>query len=598
MKRIAVFLLLLSTVPWLNAQSPRIITATSISLHGTPLYKDGFTHFEYVNPNAPKGGRLVLSAIGTYDNFHRYALRGNSADGIEYLYDSLLRGSEDELDAYYPLIAEKFDYADDYSTITFYINRAAKDQDGVPITAEDVAFSFNIFMTKGVPQFRAYYQGVTATVLDTYRIRFNLPESGNKELMVDLGTLAVLPKRFWQNGTTVLHDFSEPLITPPIGTGPYRIGDYKMGQYVVLERVKNYWAADLPINKGQFNIDTIRYDYYRDTTIAFEAFKAGEYDFRSENVARNWATQYTGRIFDSGQIVRKEIAHEIPQSMQAFTFNIQRPVFQDRLVRQALNYFFDFEWMNKNLFYDQYTRTRSYFQNTPYEARGLPSAAEQKILEPIRNSIPREVFTQEYNPSTTDGSGNIQSQAREALRLLTAAGWELRQGKMVNKATGRQMEFELLIYDNSTEQIAVPLQRNLERYGINMRIRTVDVTQYINRLRSLDYDIVGQGFGANSYPSSSLLSQWHSKYIDSTWNTAGVQDPAIDYLIEGILEHQGNEADLLAWGHALDRVLTWNFYVIPQWHIKKFRLAYKNNLAQPSRPPKYAIGLDSWWVKP
>ncbi|MDR0786227.1 MAG: extracellular solute-binding protein [Treponema sp.] len=579
----------------LNAQETIVKGATAIALRGEPKYAYTFTHFDYVNPDAPKGGSLTQASIGTFDSFHRYALRGNTADGYEYFYDTLLKSSSDEISSYYPLIAEKFDYAADYSFITFYINPNAKDQGGQPITAEDVAFSFNTFMTKGVPQFRSYYAGVTATILDTYKVRFDIPlvegaDKGDKEKMLGLCSLSIFPKRFWEG-----RDFSEPLIEPPLGTGVYRVAEYQMGQYVIIERVKDYWAKDLPVNKGQFNFDTIRYDYYRDETISLEAFKAGEYDFREETSAVNWATKYIGKNFDNGLIKKETIPHEIPQAMQALTFNIQRPIFADRRVRWALNYFFDFEWMNKNLFYGQYKRTRSYFQNTEYAADGLPSPDELAILEPVRGQIPTEVFTTEYQPSVTDGTGYIRVYAREALRLLAQAGWELKNGKLINKADGRQFSFELLIYSPDSERIAIPFQRNLAKYGIDMRIRMVDTSQFVNRLRSRDFDMIARGSPLNAYPSADMAIIWHSAYIDSTWNTPGVSDPSVDYLIERIMEKQEDESALLSLGRAVDRVLTWNFYVIPLWHISEFRLAYINKFARPAIRPKYEVGLDTWW---
>jgi microcin C transport system substrate-binding protein len=601
MKQYLFLFLLVLRAASLQAQTAKTITATAVSLRGEPAYQDGFKHFDYVYPDAPRGGSLVCAATGTYDNFHRYALRGNCAEGYGYFYDTLLKSSSDELSSYYPLIAEKIEYAEDYSFIIFYIDSRAKDQEGFPITAEDAAFSFNLLYTKGVPQFRSYYAGVTATVLDKARVRFDIPlpeggGKGDKEKMLGLCESPVFPKRFWDEAAG--HDFAEPLTVPPLGTGPYRVKEYKMGQYITLERVKNYWAADLPVNKGQFNFDIIRYDYYRDETVSLEAFKAGEYDFRTENSALNWATQYTGKNFESGKIKKEEVSHDIPQAMQAFTFNIQRPVFQDRRVRKALNYFLDFEWMNKNLFYNQYTRTRSYFQNTEYAARGLPSDDERAILEPIRDKIPAEVFTEEYIPPVTDGTGLIRAQAREAMKLFNDAGWELSAGKLTNKTTGEQMTFELLIYTTSSERVAIPLQRNLERYGIDMRIRLVDTSQYINRLRSRDFDIIARGSPANPYPSAGMAIIWHSRYIDSTWNTPGVSDPAVDYLIDRIMANQEDDRQLLYLGHALDRVLTWNFYVIPEWHLSKFWLAYIDKFEKPAIRPRYDTGLDTWWVKP
>ncbi|MDR0628276.1 MAG: extracellular solute-binding protein [Treponema sp.] len=595
---LCIFLWTVSTVPRLYAQSPgpevpRTIHATALALRGTPKYPEGFTHFDYVNPDAPKGGTLTRHAIGTYDNFHRYALRGNCAEGWEYFYDSLMTGSYDEDDALYPLIAESLEYAEDYSFIIFSIHPRAKDQEGQPITAEDVAFSFNTFYEKGVPQFRTYYNGITLQVLPGNRIRFDLPEPGDKEKMLDLGGLTIFPKGFWEH-----QNFSEPLVSPPVGTGAYRVKEYKLGQYVILERVKDYWAADLPVNKGQYNFDTIRYDYYRDDTIALEAFKSGEYDIRSESDIEKWITQYSGTPFTSGLIVKEEIPHAIPRPMSAFNFNVERPVFQDRRVRMALNYFLDFEWINKNLFYNQYTRTRSYFQNTEYAASGLPSPAERAVLEPIKDQIPPEVFTKAYEPPITDGSGFIRPQMREAMALFNEAGWELRRGKLVHKVSGEQMRFELVIYSPSSEKIAIPLKQNLARFGIDMHIRMVDVSQFVNRLRSRDYDMLDRGFSAQPYPSSGLSFYWHSDYIDSTYNIAGVRDPALNYLVEGIIAHQEDGDALLAWGRALDRVLTWNHYVIPQWHTSQFRVAYKPKLLKPQVRPRYSLGLDSWWVRP
>ncbi|GHT86195.1 ABC transporter substrate-binding protein [Spirochaetia bacterium] len=588
--------LLFFAVCRIYAQSPaapkRTITAASITMRGEPKYKSGFTHFDYVNPDAPKGGSITRYAIGTYDNFHRYALRGSCAAGFEYFYDSLMTGSDDEADTLYPLVAERIEYAEDYSFIIFSINNAARDNEGQPITAEDAAFSFNTFFEKGVPQFRTYFAGVSVRVLPGNRVRFDLPEPGNKELMMALGGTTVFPRRFWEG-----KDFSEPLTAPPLGNGSYRVKDYQMGQYVVLERVKDYWAADLPVNKGQYNFDTIRYDYYRDDTIALEAFKSGEYDLRSEGDIEKWTTQYVGPAFNSGTIIKEEIPHEIPQPMSAYVFNTERQIFSDRRLRRALNYFLDFEWMNKSLFYHAYTRTRSYFQNTIYAARGLPSAEEQAVLEPIRDQIAPEVYTSEYLPPVTDGTGFIRGQMRQAMALFNEAGWELRKGKLVNKSTGEQLRFELLIYSTASEKIAIPLQRNLERYGIDMHIRMVDTSQFVNRLRSRDFDMLDRGYSANYYPGSDLLFFWHSDYIDSTYNTAGVRDPAINYLVEGIIAHQEDEAALLTWGQALDRVLTWNHYVIPQWHTSEFWVAYNRKFAKPQTRPRYALGINTWWVQ-
>jgi microcin C transport system substrate-binding protein len=583
----AAALLLLAPAAGLSAET---IVAESIALHGEPKYADGFDHFDYVNPRAPEGGTLRLHAIGTFDNFNRFAQRGVAAADSARFYDTLMTGSDDEFDVLYPLIAEKIEYPEDYSWVIFHLDPRARHQDGEPITAEDVVFSFNTFMEQGVPQFRQYYQGIEVRALDRLRVRFTL-EQGSKEMIMALADNRILPRHYWQK-----RDLSEPLTEIPLGNGPYTVSDYRIGQYVVYELIDDYWAADLPVNRGRNNFSRIRYDYYRDQNVAFEAFKAGEYDLHQENIAKNWATLYTGPNFDAGYIVKEEIPHDIPQGMQAFVFNIQRPFFSDRRVREALGYALDFQWMNENLFYGQYTRTRSYFQNTEYEATGLPGPREREILEPIRGQIPPEVFTEEYQPPVTDGSGSIRPQLRKALRLLREAGWRIRDRKLVNTRTGEPMEFELLLYSPSMERVAIPVQKNLEKMGVTMNIRVVDTTQFINRLRERDFDMISGSYSANYYPSSSLKIVWHSDHIDHTYNTAGVQDPAVDYLVEGIEARQEQPEELLYWGRALDRVLTWNFYVMPQWHISMFRVAYWDKFERPAQRPEYALGIDTWWV--
>ncbi|GMO60952.1 MAG: extracellular solute-binding protein [Termitinemataceae bacterium] len=586
------------------AGAQEIIRADSITLRGKPLYKSGFKHFAYVNPQAPKGGSITQHEIGTFDNFHRYALRGSCAAGYEYWHDTLMRESADDPGTLYPLIASRVEYPSDYSYIILDINPLAKDQEGQAITAEDAAFSFNMFFEKGVPQFRTIYKNVTVKALQGNRVRFDIAETDDekpsKELMMSLAETTIFPKRFWLD-----KDFSQPLMTPPLGTGPYRVSDYKMGQYVILERLTNYWAADLPVNKGHFNFDTMRFDYYRDANVAFEAFKSGEYDIREENSAKNWATGYVRSAGTSSRsnaaVVYEEIPHEIAQGMASLVFNIQRPIFSDRRVRMALNYFFDFEWMNRNIFYNQYQRTRSYFQNTKYAAAGLPSPAEIAVLRQASakagaDAIPAEVFTKEYNPPVSAGNGDIREGVREAMRLFNEAGWHLKDGSLVN-AKNEQFDFELLIWDTDVERYAIPFQRNLKRYGISMRIRMVDSSQFVNRLRSRDYDMISRGTPALQYPSSSLLILWHSSYLASTYNSPGVTDPVVDALVEQIAASQEDDALLLTLGHALDRVLTWNTYCIPQWYLGKFRVAHVDKFGKPSQRPKYSLGLDTWWSK-
>jgi len=582
----------LAAAAQVTVAAAQVTVATSLALHGSPKYKPLFARFDYVNPDAPKGGILRESAIGTYDNFNRFADRGVSSAGADsYFYDTLMAQSLDEVDVYYPLIAEKVEYPADFSWIVFDINPKAKAQDGKNIASGDVVFTFNKFMTEGVPQFKQYYDGVKAQALDSLRVKFSL-KKGDKALALSLASLNVLPESYWSS-----RKLSDPLTEVPVGTSGYTVKDYKIGQYVTYQRLPDYWAKDLPVNKGQNNFDAVRFDYYRDETVAFEAFKAGEYDFYQESIAKNWATMYTGRPFEAGYIVKELMPDQRPQGMQSFVFNVQRPVFKDRRVREALGYALDFEWLNKNFFYGQYARSRSYFTNTDYEARGLPGAEELKILEPIRSKIPAEVFAKEYEPPVTDGSGNIRDQIRSALELLKQAGWEInKEGKLADVKTGQAMSFELLIYSPSMDRVAAPIKKNLERMGVAMTIRQVDTTQYVNRMRSRDYDMIDRGYDPMYYPSLDVKEIWRSDYIDSTYNMAGVKDPAIDYLVDGIMANQANEKALLAWGRAFDRVLTWNYYVMPMWHLGQHRIAYWNKFSRPVVVPKYDIGVNTWWL--
>ncbi|KHT47294.1 antibiotic ABC transporter substrate-binding protein [Vibrio sinaloensis] len=559
---------------------------------GEAKYASDFAHFDYVNPNAPKYGSVTFGQVGTYDSFNRFGSRGVSAAGIGEIYDTLMFSPSDEIDAYYPLIAERVRYSDDYQWIEIDINPKAKFHDGKPITAHDVAFTFDKFVKEGVPQYKVYYQDIkSVTAKNDRTVRVDMVKPNREKMFRFAQNTQVLPKHYWQD-----KNLAEPLSTPPVGSAAYKVVDYKSGQSVTYQLVDDYWAKDLPVNVGRDNFKTITYDYYRDETVMLEAFKAGEFDFRIENVAKFWANSYTGVNFDKGFIVKEEIAHERPANAQAFVFNTQQAIFKDPKVRQALNYAMDFEWMNNNLFYNQYTRTRSYFQNTEYEAKGTPQGDELALLTKYKDQLPPRLFTEEFQPPVTDGSGRIRSQMRSAFKLLKEAGWELKDKVMTNTETGEPFSFELLIYSPTTERIAIPVQKNLKRMGIEMKIRTVDTTQYIKRLRDRDFDMVSSSYGANPYPGPNLLIVWNSNYIDSTYNTAGVMDPIVDELTEQIAKSQQNPDKLLTLGKALDRVLQWNYYVIPQWHLSKYRVAMWDKFERPATMPKYDLGQDTWWV--
>ncbi|MGL6316387.1 extracellular solute-binding protein [Vibrio sp. WXL103] len=571
---------------------PSVIETDRLVGFGEAKYPADFSHFDYVNPDAPKYGKVTYGQVGTYDNFNRYASRGVAAAATGQLYDTLMFSPADEVDAYYPLIAEKVRYASDFSWLEVDINPKAVFQDGEPITAEDIEFTFQTFMTQGVPQYRVYYQDVASVKALSERTARIEMDNPNREKLFSLAqSMTVLPKHFWQG-----KDFSEPLDTPPVGSGPYLITDYKSGQSLTYSLNPDYWAKDLPVNVGRYNFAQIQYDYYRDETVMLEAFKAGEFDFREESSAKFWANSYTGANFDRGYIKKEEIPHSKPTGTQALVFNIQKPMFADPKVREALNYALDFEWMNSNMFYSQYQRTRSYFQNTDYEATDLPSAEEKALLEPFGDKIPPRVYSDIYQPPVTDGTGRIRAQMRAAFALLKEAGWELQNKVMTNVETGEPMSFELLIYSPTTERIAIPVQKNLKRMGIEMRIRTIDTTQYIKRLRERDFDMVSSAYPAFTHPSPDMMIVWHSSYIDSTYNRAGVEDPVVDAFTLEIAQNQENPEKLLSLGRALDRYLQWNFYIIPQWHSNLYRVATWDKFERPEITPKYDLGVDTWWV--
>lgn len=573
----------------LSSQALTIKESTAFAVIGEPKYAVNFNHYDYVNPAAPKGGNVTLSATGTFDNFNRFALRGVAAARTESLYDTLFVTSDDEPGSYYPLVAENVRYADDFSWAEIAINPRARFHDGTPVSARDVAFTFHKFMTEGVPQFRLVYKGTTVKAIAPLTVRIELPEP-NKENMLSLFSLPVMPESFWKN-----HKLSDPLSTPPLAGGPYRITDWRMGQYVIYSRVKDYWAATLPVNRGRWNFDTIRYDYYLDDNVAFEAFKAGAFDLRVENSAKNWATRYIGNNFAKGYIVKDEHKNESAQDTRWLAFNIQRPVFSDRRVREAITLAFDFEWMNKALFYGAYSRANSYFQNTEYAARDYPHADELVLLAPMKAELPPEVFTRVFEPPKSDGNGFDRDNLLKASNLLDDAGWVLKNRQRVNVQTGKPLSFELLIASGANDQWVLPFKKNLARLGVTMNIRQVDMAQLTNRKRSRDYDMMQTLWAAQPWPSSDLQISWASGYIDSSYNAPGVKSPVIDALIAKIVAAQGDKNKLLPLGRALDRVLTWNYYMLPMWYMGEDRVARWDKFSLPAVRPVYTLGFDTWW---
>jgi len=585
------FFLVISAVQGWAQQKTTISHA--LTLTGVPKYTEDFKHFDYANPDAPKGGDLKMGAIGTFDSLNPFIIRGVPAAGLGLIYDTLTTQSLDEPFTQYGLIAAKIEMPDDRSWVIYHLNSKAKFHDGKPVTAADVVFSFNLLMDKGDPLYSKYWADVEKVeALDNLRVKFYLGDKPNPELALIVGQLTVLPKHYWGG-----RDFSKPSLEIPIGSGPYKILEFKPGRSITYQRDDNYWAKDHPVNKGRYNFDSMTYDYYRDPTVSLHAFKAGEYDFRQENISRAWATAYNGPPFDDGFIIKEEIDNDVNQGMQCFVFNTRRPLFKDRKVRAALSYAFDFEWTNKNLFFGQYTRSRSFFSNSELASSGLPGPQERKILEPYRDRLPPEVFEKAYQPPKSDGSGNIRTNIRIALRLLQQAGWEIKGKKLVNKKTSDPFSFEILLVDPTFERVALPFKKNLSRLGIEMNIRVVDTAQYINRQRDYDFDMVVATFPQSESPGNEQREYWGSSAADipGTRNIAGIKSAVVDEIIERIISAQNRE-ELVSVTRALDRVLLWEHIVIPQWHIAKYRVAYWNKFARPKIIPRYALGFDTWWI--
>jgi microcin C transport system substrate-binding protein len=568
--------------------------AHGLSMYGELKYAPGFRHFEYANPRAPKGGAVTLSALGTFDSLHPFILKGVPAAGLGQVFETLMVGSADEAFAQYGLVAETVETPPDRSWVAFTLRAQARFHDGRPITVEDVIWTFDTLRKSGHPFYRSYYAHVArAEAAGPRRVRFTFKGGMNRELPLIVGQMPVLPKHWWAG-----RDFTRTTLEPPLGSGPYRVEAVDPGRSITYRRVADHWAAELPANVGRFNFDTIRYDYYRDGAVALEAFKAGAYDFRAENSSKHWATGYDVPAVRDGRIRRERIPNQIPTGMQGFVYNTRREVFADPRVRQALAHAFDFEWTNQHLFYGAYTRTASYFSNSELAAHGLPSEAERAVLEPFAGRIAEAVLAEVYRPPST-ASRPLRDNLVEALRLLAAAGWVVRDMRLVHGATGRPMTFEVLLDDPTWERITLPFVQNLERLGVQARVRTVDAAQYEYRLKQFDFDMTVAVFPQSLSPGNEQADFWSTEAAGTpgSRNLAGVRDPVVDRLID-LLIAAPDRAGLIARTRALDRVLLWGHYVIPHWHITAFRVAYWDRFGRPAVPPKYELGFDTWWIDP
>lgn len=604
MSRLGSLLIAIGVALGLAAPTPlaaqETIRSHGWAIHGSLKYPDSFPHFDYVNPEAPKGGSVVFGAAGTFDSLNPFILKGNPAQGASDIYDTLMVSSRDEANSEYGLLAERLEVDVDadgiYTAIRFYLRAEARFHDEEPVRADDVVWSFNALREKGRPFFGFYYGNVVeAIALDDRTVEFRLSPGENKEMPLTLGQVPVMPRHYWEG-----RDFEAATLEPPLGSGPYRIRDVRPGESLTLERVPDYWAANLPVNRGHHNFDVIRYDYYRDRVVMLEALKGGEVDFRRENSAKFWATAYDVPAVKEGRLLQREFSHGRSTGMQAFVMNTRKPVFQDPRVREAMTYLWDFEWVNRNIMYEAYARTDSYFENSYLEADGLPGPAELAVLEPLRGDIPVRALTQRYSPPATDGTGNNRESLRRAMNLMREAGWEIQDGILTHTESGIPFRFEILL----TQDLLVPhsqaLVRGVERIGGQAIIpQPVDAAQYQSRLDTYDFDVVVSGWGQSLSPGNEQREYWGSAAAlrDGSRNLSGIQSNAIDTLIEALIASPDRET-LIERTRALDRVLSWSFLGIPMFHTKTDRLAYWNRFGIPDEEPMLGTSPDFWWIDP
>lgn len=575
---------------------------------GEPALPADFSAFPYVNVTAPKGGDVNLAAIGTFDSFNPFILRGTpephgasswvglpgigSGASVGHVWESLLTSSADESSTGYGHLAESIEVPADKMWASFTLRPEAKFSDGTPITAEDVAWTYRTLIEKGRPSYRIQLSDVKDVVVEgSRRVRFNFNTNQNRDLPLIVGGLPVLPKHYFES-----RDFAKPLTDAPVGSGPYRVSNFELGRSVVFTRDTDWWAADKPTGRGTNNFDRVRYEYFRDSTVAMEAFKAGKADIRGENISKNWATAYEFPAVKSGLVVKRTYPHHLPMGMQGYAMNTRRPIFADPRVRQAIALAFDFEWTNKNLFYSAYTRTQSYFTNTDQTASGLPSPAELKLLEPFRAGLPDGLLTRPFALSVTDGSGANREQLRQALDLVREAGWKIKDRKLVD-ANDRQLSFTILTYDPSYERVALPYVQNLLKLGLDAKVRSVDPAQYQRLTDEFDFDMIMTSYQGSELPGSELREYWSCASAGSKGsnNVSGICDKAVDALIEKIVAAE-NRDTLRTAATALDRMLLWNWYMVPNWHSGSFNVAYWDRFGESGKSIREGVNFDLWWV--
>jgi microcin C transport system substrate-binding protein len=602
-------LLLLACLVARPASGDDVTRSGAIAILAKPALPPDFAYFPYVNPNAPKGGEVTLASIGAYDSFNPFILRGTATGGlvnpwvvlpggsgsgssVGHVWESLLTSSADEMAAGYGHLAQTIEMPADRMWVAFELRPEAKFSDGTPVTADDVAWTYRTLLEKGRPSFRIQMADVKDVVVESpSRVVFHFNSNENRELPLILGGLPVMPKHFFDG-----RDFTRPLTDPPIGSGPYRIADFELGRSVTYARRPDWWAADMPTGKGTNNFDRVRVEYFRDSTVAMEAFKAGQIDLRSENISKNWATAYEFPAVARGLVKKHDFPHHLPTGIQGYAMNTRRAVFANPLTRQAMAEVFDFEWANRNLFYGTYTRTTSYFSNSDLASSGIPQGDELKLLEPYRKALPAALFTEPFRLPVTDGSGNNREQLRHALELLKQAGWSVKDRRLVD-ANGEPMNFTILLDEPSLERVALPYVQSLQKIGIDARVRTVDPAQYQHLTDDFDFDMIMMIYPESDVPGNELRDYFTcaASKAQGSFNTPGICDPAVDALVEKMITAQDRDT-LKTAAHALDRVLLWRWYMVPNWDSRTFHIAYWDRFSQPDARIREGFNFDTWWV--
>ncbi|MBX2832088.1 MAG: extracellular solute-binding protein [Rhodospirillales bacterium] len=566
-----------------------------ISLYGDLKYGPNFHHFDYVNPDAPKGGTLIQSTIVAFDTLNPFTLKGTSAAGLGLIYDSLMVASSDEPYAMYGLIARSIEVPNDRSFAIFHLDPRARFQDGSEITADDVVFSYEVLVEKGSPVYRQYFSQIEAAeALDELTVKFTFKPGINRETPMTAAGIPIMPKSFWEG-----KDFSKTTFEIPVGSGAYKVASIEAGRRITYERVKDYWAADFPVNRGQSNFDTIRYDTYLDPEVERQAFLAGEYMLRSEHSSRDWNTAYDTPAVQRGDIQKEFMPDNLPVGMQAYVLNNRLPMFSDWRVRKALQYGFDFQWLSQAMFYGAYKRTDSYFVNSELASRGVPSGDELALLEPYRDQLPADLFTKPFTLPDFDAQNGRRNALREAMTLLNEAGWEVRDKVLVNKETGQPFRFEIIIRQPGLEKIALVMKSRLKQLGVEMDIRLIDTGQWVNRIQAFDFEVTTFWWTQALTPGNEQRIFWSSEAADQAGsrNFAGIKNPVVDAMIDKVASADSWH-ELVTATRALDRVLLWGYYVIPQYYLGGDRLVWWNIFGRPDTIPLKGESIMRWWIDP